>query len=243
MASQWQNFLRNQGEWQGSFTSLSPAGELLSQTPSLLSLESAEEGRLVRFRLRRYGPEGRDGPPSSDHQQEYRSLGRQVVFFDSGAFSKGSMQVAPGSAFGVETGFVSGDRRHRLVQLYDATGHADQLVLIREFRLGSDAVEQPPLHADLLLGPWRGEAATVTADWPEADRQTCALTLTPADLTGLVLLADGGYSRRPAQVSHRQAFSVEAGWLLGADRLERLIRRYDSTGAWLSSRHECLQRC
>jgi hypothetical protein len=243
MASQWQNFLRNQGEWQGSFASLSPAGELLSETPSLLSLQSEEEGRLVRFRLRRYGPEGRNGPPSSDHQQDYRSLGRQVVFFDSGAFSKGSMQVAPGTAFGVETGFVRGDRRHRLVQLYDAAGQAEQLVLIREFRLGSDAQEQPPLGVDPLLGSWQGDAATVTADWPEAKQESCARTFTASDLDGCVFLADGGYSRRPDQVSHRQAFTVEAGWLLAPDRLERLIRSYDGSGAWLWSCHECLRRC
>jgi hypothetical protein len=165
------------------------------------------------------------------------------VFFDSGAFSKGTMQVAPGSTFGVETGFVAGDRRHRLVQLFDASGQADQLVLIREFRLGSEAVERPPLRADQLLGSWEGEAATVTADWPEADRQSCASTFSPADLNDVVCLADGGYCRRPAQVSHRQAFTVEAGWLLAPDRLERLIRCYDGSGAWLSSRHECLRRC
>jgi hypothetical protein len=243
MSSQWQNFLRNEGEWLGSFLSLSPGGEPLRETPSLLTLESDEEGRLVRFRLRRYGPEGRDAPPSSDHQQEYRSLGRQVVFFDSGAFSKGSMQVAPGSAFGVETGFVAGDRRHRLVQLFDTTGQADQLVLIREFRLGSDATEQPALSTQHLLGSWQGQAATVTADWPAADLEPCRFTFTPSDLGELVCLADGGYSRRPGQVSHRQAFSVEAGWLCATHRLERLIRSYDASGAWIRSRHECLDRC
>jgi hypothetical protein len=36
-------------------------------------------------------------------------------------------------------------------------------------------------------------------------------------------------------VNHRQAFTVEAGWLPAPDRLERLIRRYDASGAWLSA--------
>lgn len=242
MASQWQNFLRNQGEWQGSFTSLSPAGALLSETPSLLSLQGDGENRLVHFRVRRYGPQGRDGPPCSDQQQEIRNLGRQVVFFDSGAFSKGSLQLAPGNPFGVESCFLAGDRRHRLVQLYDAEGQADKLVLIREFRLGCAAVEQPPLRADQLLGSWRGEAATLTADWSEAEKESCATAFTAADRHDLVCLADGGYSRRPQQASHRQAFTVEAGWLPAPDRLERLIRRYDGSGAWLSSRLESLRR-
>ena len=243
MASQWQNFLRNEGQWQGRFATLSASGELLDETPSLLSLESGDQGSLMRFRLRRYGPEGPDAAPISDMQQEYRSLGRQVVFFATGAFSKGSMQVAPGSAFGVETGFIAGDRRHRLVQLYGADGLAAELVLIREFRQGREAAEQPPLTGQQLLGRWQGQAATVTADWPEADQQPMGVSFTEADLTDLLPLPDGGYSRRPAQVSHRRAFTVEAGWLREPDRMERLIRSYDDSGAWQWSRHECLSRC
>jgi hypothetical protein len=243
MASQWQNFLRNEGQWQGRFATLSASGEQLDETPSLLSLESGEQGSLMRFRLRRYGPEGLDGAPISDMEQEYRSLGRQVVFFDTGAFSKGSMQVAPGSAFGVETGFVAGDRRHRLVQLYGEAGEMGLLVLIREFRQGSTATETVPLIAEQLLGDWRGFRATVTANWPEAEVEACTVRFTTSDLAACVLLPDGGYSRRPAQVSHRQAFSVEAGWLRAPGRLERLVRCYDASGAWQSSCHEQLSRC
>lgn len=243
MASQWQNFLRNEGQWQGRFATLSASGELQDETPSLLSLESGEQGSLMRFRLRRYGPEGPDGDPISDMQQEYRSLGRQVVFFDTGAFSKGSMQVAPGSAFGVETGFIAGDRRHRLVQLHDPDGRAGQLVLIREFRQGSTATESVPLAAEPLLGDWQGFRATVTADWPEAEVEACTVRFTATDLDACVLLPDGGYSRRPAQVSHRQAFSVEAGWLRAPGKLERLVRCYDASGAWQRSCHEQLNQC
>jgi hypothetical protein len=53
----------------------------------------------------------------------------------------------------------------------------------------------------------------------------------------LLLLPDAGFSLTPQQVSHRQAFAVEAGWLPAPNQLERLIRRYDATGAWLSSTH------
>jgi hypothetical protein len=41
----------------------------------------------------------------------------------------------------------------------------------------------------------------------------------------------------PLQVNHRTAFEVEAGWLPAPDQLERLIRRYDASGAWISSSH------
>ncbi len=105
----WKNFLKNMGEWQGCFTTVSPDGKLLESISSILNLEALENNQLVRFRLRRYGAEGYNSPPISDYSQEYRSLGRHLIFFDSGAFSKGSMQLAPFAEFGAEYGFVNGD--------------------------------------------------------------------------------------------------------------------------------------
>jgi hypothetical protein len=173
-------------------------------------------------------------------EQEYRSLGRQVVFFPTGTFCKGSLQVAPQTAFGGEFGFIDADRRHRLVVLYTEAGGVDRLVLIREFRAGSGAVEGPATTADQLLGHWRGEAATISADWPEPEVRPCERHLGPADLEGMRLLPDGGFCRLPARVSHREAFAIEGGWLPAPGRLEILIRRYDSSGAWLSATHERL---
>ena len=250
MASQWQNFLGNLGEWRGSFTTIGSDGTLRESSPSVLTLSSEDDDRLVRFALRRWpagtamaaggGPAEAAGEPSRAIQQEYRSLGRQVVFFDSGAFNKGSLQVAPKTAFGGEFGFIGGDRRHRLVQLYNEAGSFDQLVLIREFRAGSGAAERPPTSADQLLGSWTGQVATISADWPEPDRADCRLELGTAELEGLRLLPDGGFCRLPERVSHREAFLLEGGWLPAPGRMERLIRRYDASGAWISASHEVL---
>ena len=250
MASQWQNFLQNLGEWRGSFATLDTSGALVSLSPSILTLESAEEGRLVRFGLRRWpaevavtaggGPAGDAGEPSRDLQQDYRSLGRQVVFFAPGTFCKGSLQVAPGTAFGGEFGFISGDRRHRLVVLYSEAGTLDQLVLIREFRAGSGAGEGPPATVEQLRGRWRGEAATISADWPEPEVKPCQRELGADPGAGLRLLPDGGFLRLPERISHREAFTLEGGWLPAPGRLEILSRRYDATGAWQSATHERL---
>ena len=258
MDIQWQNFLRNLGEWYGSFDALDADGVALNSTASILTLEQGSEERLVHFRLRRFADGDRNGTPSHDMQQDYRSLGRQVVFFDSGTFCKGSLQVAPGTAFGGEFGFVQGDRRHRLVQLHDDSGAFERLVLIREQRAGSDAPEQPRLEVERLQGRWRGQASTISADWPVPSSAACQFQVEAigarqlrwqSELNGqtetveggnnqenqLTLMDDGGYHLTPRQVSHRSAFSVEAGWLAAPDRLERLIRRYDASGAWLSA--------
>lgn len=251
MSSQWLNFLQNLGEWRGSFTGISASGSVLKDTPSLLTLAPGETDAsgtitMVRFGLQRF--EGCDpsgvpsGSPSSDLSQEYRSLGRQVVFFETGTFCKGSLQLAPGTVFGGEFGFIHGDRRHRLVLLYSEAGCRDQLVLIREVRVGSQAGECPPLTPEQLAGTWRGRSATISADWPEPDSSETELGFGAEELAELQWLADGGYCRWPEQVSHRAAFSVEGGWLTAPDRLERLIRHYDSSGAWQSATHQVLSR-
>jgi hypothetical protein len=263
MGSQWENFLANLGEWRGSFTALNADGEVGESTASILTLERGSEERLVHFRLRRFGTGDESGVPSREVNQEYRSLGRQVVFFDSGSFSKGSLQVAPGTPFGAEFGFKAGDRRHRLVQLHNPAGALESFVLIREFRAGSDASERPALQLNNLLGPWTGQVDTITADWSEPEIASCAFQieggpgkpfyirsqLGAADVSEsggadqrLLLQPDAGYCLAPVQVNHRQAFAVEAGWLPEPDRLERLIRRYDASGAWLSSSHISVTR-
>ena len=237
MVSQWENFLQNLGTWKGSFSTLGDHGQVLSATPSILSLEQGNEERLVHFRLRRFADQACEGEPIDDLQQDYRSLGRQVVFFETGTFCKGSLQVAPGSVFGAEFGFIHGDRRHRLVQLHHDNGSFNKLVLIREFRSNSDALELPPLDHSQLRGHWSGIAATISADWPEADVESCqfSMDLEVDPSQHLTWMADGGYHLAPRQVSHRDAFEVEAGWLSSQERLERVIRRYDARGAWLSA--------
>jgi hypothetical protein len=252
MASQWQNFLQNLGEWRGSFATLDPSGAVVSLAPSILTLESAEDERLVRFELRRWpaeagvapggGPASVAAEPSRDLRQDYRSLGRQVVFFASGTFCKGSLQVAPGTTFGGEFGFIGGDRRHRLVVLYNEAGLVDQLVLIREFRAGSGAAERPPTTIEQLRGQWRGEASTISADWPEPEVQPSEREWASGAESGMRLLPDGGFCRLPEHITHRQSFTLEGGWLSAPDQLELLIRRYDATGAWQSTTHERLSR-
>ncbi|TAF12201.1 MAG: DUF3598 family protein [Nostocales cyanobacterium] len=164
MTSNWKNFIKNLGEWRGSFTKISPNGEILDSTPSILNLEAFDNNQAVLFRLRRFDSSGYDSPPIQDYQQEYRTLGRQNIFFDTGAFSKGTLQLAPFAEFGAEYGFVDDDRRLRLVQLYDEKGNFISLSLIREFRSSTDAYERPQLTVEQLIGNWQGQAHTVYSD-------------------------------------------------------------------------------
>lgn len=267
MNSNWDNFLKNVGEWRGSFTNVSIAGEILDSKLSILKLEQSEDRKLVTLHLRRFPAGGYTEPPISEVLQEYRSLGNQVIFFDTGAFSKGSVQVAPYSEFGAEYGFVASNRRFRCVQLFDRQGNFEALVLIREFRSGTDARERPQLDVEQLFGKWEGTACTVYADWREPETIATSLIIrelgsgrleqelifggrtigSTARIDGnqihfedgvprrILLLPDGGSSNTPLQVSHREPFFVETGWLLSDTERHRLLRSYNGKGEWVSA--------
>lgn len=179
MSSQWNNFLQNLGQWQGSFTQLSPAGELINMTPSVLVLEGLEDNQKVRLRLRRFAANsGRfDETNVQEMVREYTSLGRDILFFENGAFSQGSIQLAPYADFGAEFGFIADNNRLRLVQLFNQDGKLNQLTLIREMRAGTEVVERRPLTLDQLLGEWQGEAQTLYPDWRSPDQFPTTLKL------------------------------------------------------------------
>jgi hypothetical protein len=160
----WKNFLKNRGEWHGSFSQIAPSGELLDSVASILTIEVQEGDRLALFRLNRYSVGGYSEPPISETVQEYRSIGRQNIFFDTGSFSKGTIQLAPFADFVTEFGFIHQDRRLRFVQLFDSAHGFTRLVLIRECRHQSNQPERQVLTIDQLLGEWEGEATTAYAD-------------------------------------------------------------------------------
>jgi len=240
MASNWENFLKNLGEWRGSFTKISADGEILDSTPSILNLEADDHNQVVLFRLRRFNSGNYDSPPIQDYQQEYRSLGRQNIFFATGAFSKGTLQLAPFSEFGAEYGFVDHDRRLRLVQLYDQKGNFISLTLIREFRSFTDAYERPQLTVEQLIGNWQGQAHTVYADLRPSETYATYLEIKKIGdgyARQILLLPDGSSSDVPLQLQLRKSFFVAAGWLVRENERQRLIRNYSDKGGWISSTH------
>lgn len=170
--SQWDRLLLNQGAWQGSFSRFSPQGELVQDIPTLVTLEGLNHNQTMRQTIQHFSA---SGEIVQNKILEYSSLGRSVLFFEDGAFSQGSIQAAPFAEFGAEMGFIRGDRRLRLVQLFDQDGHFSQITLIREHRQHSLTTERPPLSVEMLLGNWQGEAVTIYPDWRPPDRFTTVL--------------------------------------------------------------------
>jgi hypothetical protein len=165
MPSQWECLLKNLGEWQGSFTRFSPQGELLEDTPTVVSFETLNANQTMRQVVRRLPPD----QPVDEKILEYSSLNRSILFFENGAFSQGSMQWGPFSEFGAELGLIAGNRRLRLVQLFNKNSQLDRLTLIREKLAGTNEPERPALTLEQLLGEWQGEAITIYPDQRSPD--------------------------------------------------------------------------
>ena len=165
MLSQWDCFLKNLGEWHGSFTRFSPQGEETEDTPTIVTLEGLNDNQNVHQVVRYLPPD----QPSRDVVVDYDSLNRSILFFENGAFSQGSMQWGPYSTFGGEFGLIDyeygdGTRRLRMVELYSSTSQLQKVVLIREKLPQSKVPERPVLTIDNLLGTWSGKAITLHAD-------------------------------------------------------------------------------
>ncbi|GET41727.1 DUF3598 family protein [Microseira wollei] len=167
MKKQWECVLENLGEWEGSFTHLSPQGELIDDIPSVISLTGVNENQTIHLALRRYYP---TAPGSSELKPQelafdFSAPSSGALFFEMGAFSEGSPYFATGTLFGAEFGFKESDRRMRLIQQFDAANsQLFKLTLVRERRVGTTAPERPPLALDDFLGEWEGEAVTLYPD-------------------------------------------------------------------------------
>ena len=182
MLTQWDYFLKNLGEWHGSFTRFSPSGEKLTDTPTLVTLEGLNDNKNVHQVVRYLPPD----EPSRDVVVDYDSLNRSIIFFSNGSFSQGSMQWGPYSTFGGEFGLIDNDfgdrsRRLRMVELYNSASELDRVVLIREKLPHSQVSERPALTVASLLGEWQGEATTMYADLRNPDTFTSYLQIKQKD--------------------------------------------------------------
>jgi hypothetical protein len=260
--SQWECLLKNLGEWQGSFTRLSPTGEIIEDIPTIVSLEGREFNKTIH-QIVRYLPPNQ---PPRETVLTYSSLNRNILFFDNGAFSGGSLFWSPWSQCGAEFGLIAGDRRLRLVILYNQGDKPSSLTLIREQLPQNNQPENPSLKVEQLLGTWQGTAVTIYPDFSQGTTQTTKLEITQSnqELTqklsfaqqiitsqGLIrdsyldfaasnppvrvlLLPDGASATFPLVIQPQQSFFLEMGWLTQPSQRQRLIRRYNAKGEWIS---------
>lgn len=262
MLSQWECLLKNLGQWQGSFTRLSPQGDFIEDTPTLVSLEGINNNKSIRQLVRRFHSDR----ATEDLILEYSSLNQSILFSQTGAFSQGSLYFSSfTSQFGAEFGLISGERRLRMVQLFNERCEFDRLTLIREKLADSSTPEKPMLTVEQLLGQWQGKAVTTGRDFYfsppysthvsierlENNYLSQTLTFGSQQITSrariegqrllfensplpiqILLLPDGASCNTPLKITAGHRFVLEVGWLLSPTQRQRLIRSYDEKGEW-----------
>ncbi len=264
MASQWERLLKNQGLWVGSFTQLSPTGEVMQDTPTEVALIPLNQGKTMRQEIRKQPP----GQPASETVLEYGSLGRGVLFCENGAFSQGSIQWSPVSEFGAELGLIHGTERLRIAQIFPKQPSLGSLTLIREHLQGTTPPQRPPLTVEQLLGTWVGQAVTVFPDLQPEQTMTTQLEIWQvepgviqqslffgqgAELRSrgiqvgsalrfdqgsqpvtVLLLPDGASASFPTAIQPGKPLFLEIGWLITPTLRHRLVRAYNAQGTWVS---------
>jgi hypothetical protein len=182
---QWQYVLQNLGEWEGSFTRLSSWGEFILDIPSRIVLQGLDENRTIHLVLRRFYPDPND--PSilqpQDLTMDFSAPSQGAVFFETGAFSEGSIYCGGGRVFGVESAFKDGDRRLRAIQQFDNNGTFYQVTLVREKAAGTAVSFPAELSVEDICGSWQGELVSLD---PQATRESRekferSLEVTPDD--------------------------------------------------------------
>jgi len=158
MVSQWQCIQQNIGTWHGAFLQFSSDGELVKDTPSVLTLEETEPGKTMELTLVRSPSDG----PEKVNKLIFTAPGPApyVYFFENGAFAQGSSQWSSFGQFGTEFSLKVGDRRVRFVVIYEGTpsytSRIKYVTLICETPSAESEFPEPQMTPQQLMGQWSG---------------------------------------------------------------------------------------
>ncbi len=263
-SSQWQRLLKNVGTWQGSFTQLSPEGKILSDVPTEVELTPRDSGQAMHQEVRRYAVDGPAQIQKLDYRSLNRAtLFFEDGAFSQGSMQWGPFSSF-GAELGLISDsrrvrlvqlFEQNELksitliRERLagteavarspLNLTDLTGTWDGEAVTQYADLRPEARSATQLTVEQTSPHQIQQTISVGSERPiisstgrvEGSRILFQAGEQPMQV---LLLPDGASSTCPIKITPRQPIFLEAGWLFNSRTRQRLIRQYDSAGAWIS---------
>jgi Domain of unknown function (DUF3598) len=191
MKSQWECVLENLGEWVGSFTTVTAQGESIEDIPSIIKLEGVRDNQAIHLVLTRFFP-----LPNSTERYSKQVVwdfstppGVGAIYFETGAFSSGTLVVNTGVKTIAEFSLMGIDRRFRMIQTFAENQQLDRVTFVREQRQDTTAPERPHLNIADLVGTWKGRATTYYANSESPNFANTDSTLAVSD-SGYQLVED-----------------------------------------------------
>lgn len=264
MKSQWDCLLQNLGEWQGSFTRFSAEGNELEDTPTMVSLEGLNGNKTIRQIVRRFTPEpneivleystlGRsilffeNGAFSQGALQfsPFSEFGAELGFIHGDRrlrfvqlFNKESQCDRVTLIREHRAGTLAVERPPLTVEDLIGTWQGEATTLYPDWRepntFSSTLTiqrEGDRLLQKLSFGSGASSQAIASVAEIDGDRLLFAQSVQPIQV---MLLPNGASSNCPVQIKPREAFFLEAGWLIEPNLRQRMIRSYSDKGEWLS---------
>ncbi len=261
--SQWDYLLQNLGSWSGSFTRIAPSGEIKSDSDSLVTLVGLNQNQTIRQTIQQFGAAGEllydrlleysslgrgtlffaDGAFSQGSIQfaPFAEFGAELGFISGDSRLRLVQQFDQDSRIAQLT--LIREQRQDSPKAERPALTPDQLVGVWQ----GEAVTlypdwRPPSHFTTAL--------TVSLSADRLTQQLSAPGLnfsSTAQIDGsilrfeqgrhpmqLLLLPGGASANLPLSLPRREAFLLEAGWLIRPDHRQRMIRSYDAKGEWVS---------
>jgi hypothetical protein len=262
MASQWQRLFQNLGEWQGSFTRFSPQGEQLEAIPSVVSFEGLNDNATMRQVVKLSPPD--TSPQEKVYEYSSLSKGILFFengSFSLGSLQWSPFSEF-GAELGLK--YEDRRLRlvqlfNRESQLQQVTLIREQLAesdtpqrppLTVKQLLGEWRGEAVTLYPDLQPATTMQTHLEIRREGNQLSQSlkfgTKTITST-AEITDskllfqqgvttvqILLLPDGASCNCPTEIKPGHPFVLEVGWLIKPTLRQRLVRRYNEKGEWMS---------
>lgn len=262
MLSQWQCLLQNLGEWHGSFTRFSADGTFIEDIPSVVSLEGLDNNTEIRQVVRYLPPNKPIDEKIFQYRTLNRSiLLFETGAFSQGSMQWGPFSEF-GAELGLIAGdrrlrliesYNKESKLDRLTLIRETLAGREPQEnppLTVEQLIGRWQGEAVTLFPDFRRLETFSTCLEITLDDQRLQQSlTFGETIlhSTARIEGnrllfeegglpvqVLLLPDGGSANCPLVIHPRQGFVLEVGWLLDLTHRQRLVRRYDASGAWVS---------